>query len=197
MHGSRTHQSVRNVKSTRGYVRADVIKGQRGMPGINWFFFHTSQMFRGYWMLIRKLCKHLCAPANITEDTVAILWKYAVLIYPSSLNTRVISLVPCTRTVMSDCIDTRSRGANVILRRPQQRDARIHIEPILRRIWTQGVLHWCPFSVIFEELFISCLLPNNIFTFAVANNYPTNNTTNNTTFWDLGWHGETLPFCHY
>jgi hypothetical protein len=28
--GSRTHQSVRNVKSTRGYVRADVIKGQRG-----------------------------------------------------------------------------------------------------------------------------------------------------------------------
>ena len=35
MHGSRTHQSVRNVKSTRGYVRADVIKGQRGMIGID------------------------------------------------------------------------------------------------------------------------------------------------------------------
>jgi len=50
-------------------------------------------------------------------------------------------LVPCTRTVMSDGIDTGSRGANVILRRPQQRDARIHIEPILRRIRTQGVLH--------------------------------------------------------
>ena len=65
-------------------------------------------------------------------------------------------LVPCTRTVMSDCIDTGSRGANVILRRPQQRDAGIHIEPILRRIRTQGVLHWCPFSVIFEELFRVC-----------------------------------------
>ena len=42
---------------------------------------------------------------------------------------------------------------------------------------------------------VSCLLPNNIFTFAVANNY-FHVKTNNTTFWDLGWHGETLPFCH-
>jgi hypothetical protein len=38
-------------------------------------------MFPGYWMLIRKFCKYLCAPANITEDTVAIsqrfhVWKY-------------------------------------------------------------------------------------------------------------------------
>ena len=79
MHGSRTHQSVRNVKSTRGYVRADVIKGQRGMMGIEWFVFHTSQMFRGYWMLIRKLCKYLCAPANITEDTVAISQRFHVV----------------------------------------------------------------------------------------------------------------------
>ena len=79
MHGSRTHQSVRNVKSTRGYVRADVIKGQRGMMGIECFFFHTSQMFRGYWMLIRKLCKYLCAPANITEDTVAISQRFHVV----------------------------------------------------------------------------------------------------------------------
>ena len=45
MHGSRTHQSVRNAKSTRGYVRAFVIKGQRGMMGMDLFFFHTSQMF--------------------------------------------------------------------------------------------------------------------------------------------------------
>ena len=33
IHGSHTHQSVRNAKSTRGYVRADA-KGQRGMMGI-------------------------------------------------------------------------------------------------------------------------------------------------------------------
>ena len=78
MHGSRTHQSVRNVKSTRGYVRADVIKGQRGMMGVAWRF-GTSQMFRGYWMLIRKLCKYLCAPANITEDTVAISQRFHVV----------------------------------------------------------------------------------------------------------------------
>ena len=32
--GSHTHQSVRNAKSTRGYVRADA-KGQRGMMGID------------------------------------------------------------------------------------------------------------------------------------------------------------------
>ena len=44
MHGSRTHQSVRNVKSTRGYVRADVNKGQRGMMGIDRFFFHVTHI---------------------------------------------------------------------------------------------------------------------------------------------------------
>ena len=38
-------------------------------------------MFRGYWMLIRKLCKYLCAPANITctEDTVAISQRFHVV----------------------------------------------------------------------------------------------------------------------
>ena len=52
MHGSRTHQSVRNVKSTRGYVRADVIKGQRGMMGIDCFFF--SHVTNVSWIL----CAH-------------------------------------------------------------------------------------------------------------------------------------------
>ena len=68
MHGSRTHQSVRNVKSTRG----DVIKGQRGMMGIDWFFFTRHKYFGDIESLIRKLCKYLCAPANITEDTVPV-----------------------------------------------------------------------------------------------------------------------------
>ena len=35
IHGSHTQQSGRNVKSTRGYVCADVFKGQRGMMGID------------------------------------------------------------------------------------------------------------------------------------------------------------------
>ena len=34
IHGSHTHQSARNAKSTRGYVRADA-KGQRGKMGID------------------------------------------------------------------------------------------------------------------------------------------------------------------
>ena len=83
MHGSHTHQSVRNVKSTRGYVRADVIKGQRGMIGMDWFFCSHVTNVSWYWMLIRKLCKYLCAPANIAEDTVPVaisqrfhVWKY-------------------------------------------------------------------------------------------------------------------------
>ena len=76
IHGSHTHQSVRNAKSTRGYVRADA-KGQRGMMGIDWNF-HTSQTFRRYCALIRKLCKYLCAPANITENTVAISQRFHV-----------------------------------------------------------------------------------------------------------------------
>ena len=29
-------------------------------------------MFRGHCMLIRKLCNYLCAPANITENTVPV-----------------------------------------------------------------------------------------------------------------------------
>ena len=36
-------------------------------------------MFRGYCMLIRKLCKYLCAPANITEDTVTISQRFHVV----------------------------------------------------------------------------------------------------------------------
>jgi hypothetical protein len=76
IHGSHTHQSARNAKSTRGYVRADA-KGQRGMMGIAWNF-HTSQTFRRYCALIRKLCKYLCAPANITENTVAISQRFHV-----------------------------------------------------------------------------------------------------------------------
>jgi len=77
IHGRHTHQSVRNAKSTRGYVRADA-KGQRGMMGIDWNF-HTSQTFRRYCALIRKLCKYLCAPANITENTVAISQRFHVV----------------------------------------------------------------------------------------------------------------------
>jgi hypothetical protein len=35
-------------------------------------------------MLIRKLCKYLCAPANITEDTVAISQRFHVVKYENS-----------------------------------------------------------------------------------------------------------------
>ena len=73
--------------------------------------------------------------------------------------------------------------------------ARTQMEPILWRTRAQGVRHWCPFSSIFWGI-VSCLLPNNVSTLAVANNY-FHVKTNITTFWDLGWRGETLPFCHH
>ena len=44
IHGRHTHQSARNAKSTRGYVRADA-KGQRGMMGIDCFFFTRHKRF--------------------------------------------------------------------------------------------------------------------------------------------------------
>jgi hypothetical protein len=42
IHGRHTHQSVRNAKSTRGY---DASKDQRGMMGMNWFFFTCHKRF--------------------------------------------------------------------------------------------------------------------------------------------------------
>jgi len=42
IHGSHTHQSVRNAKSTRGY---DAGKDQRGMMGIDWIIFTRHKRF--------------------------------------------------------------------------------------------------------------------------------------------------------
>jgi hypothetical protein len=104
-------------------------------------------------------------------------------------------LVPCTRTVMSDCIDIGSRGANAILRRPQRERQGYISKTNFTTNSNTGRTPLMSFFCYFWGI-VSCLLPNNVFTFAVAHNY-FRVKTNNTTVWDLGWHGETLPFCHY
>jgi hypothetical protein len=51
MHGSHTHQSVRNAKSTRGNNTGkgkgdtDASKGGRGMMGVDYFFFTSHKRF--------------------------------------------------------------------------------------------------------------------------------------------------------
>jgi hypothetical protein len=63
IHGSHTHQSVRNAKSTRGY---DAGKDQRGMVGIDWILFThvSSQTFRRWYMHIWELRKYVRVPTS-------------------------------------------------------------------------------------------------------------------------------------
>ena len=135
MHGSRTHQSVRNVKSTRGYVRADVIKGQRGMMGIERFFFsyvtnvswilyahpEALQIFmrtcKYYWRYSSHLARfHLCwkqKNSHLGKSTERIILQSTQMF----LNVPECSLEKPMSFVSSDVIRRHPRGPNIGPRR--------------------------------------------------------------------------------